>query len=316
MRLRRFSRLGAALLALAGGVSACATEAELDRTGTLRNPCFRNGTCSSGLECISGVCVDPDNPGGAGGMASGGAGGVGGVGGTAQGGTAQGGAAQGGSGGGGQAGMGGTGGTQAGAGGTGGTTTGPCQAPNHTCAGMCVPNKPENGCTLSLTCAPCPAPMNGFATCTAGGDCAFSCNSGFQKMGDTCVGSGGAGGGGTGGTGMMGGCAGGDCPDPPTGVMGCSSCGGCPNDWPISWDAVEGADKYIVRYACTIFPGPAFETTETTATLCADLGVCSNGLCANGGLSVTVEACNANGCSAPVQFTSGLPIACGGGVCC
>jgi hypothetical protein len=92
-----------------------------------------------------------------------------------------------------------TGGMSAGGGGSATTTTtttttttststgGGCAANEHECAGDCVGNTPQSGCLQSVACTPCPVPMNGSATCTAGGLCDVSCAVGYTKQGSSCV---------------------------------------------------------------------------------------------------------------------------------
>ena len=302
----------------AGWAAACAAGNAGDRTGDLGEACYKNGSCNGALVCVDGVCVvfpeaeggAPDAAGGTSG--TGGTGGVGGAGG------------QGGTGGAGTGGMSGQGGGGTGGSGGGGGSSGDCPSPNHMCNGMCVPGTPDNGCTNSTDCSPCPEPANSFSACTPAGDCTFSCFMGFQKMGDMCVGGGGSGGaggaggaGGTGGTGGGGTCTGTGCPATPTNLMGCTSCGGtCDTPWNMSWDPVADADYYEFTYICLLVPHVTNVGTKTTVDLCADIMACSNSLCANGLSGMSVAACNAMGCSAPATFTTGVPIACGGGVCC
>ncbi len=296
---------------------ACAAGEPQESTGTRGARCFQNGTCHGGLVCVNLICVidGSTDAGATGGTAGTGgtdaAGGAGGVGGGAGGGGSSAGA------GGATAGNGGTAGTTGGSGGAGGS--GGCQHPRHVCGGVCVQGTPENGCSKSTDCAPCPEPANGFASCTAGGECSFGCLQGYTKMGSECVGggAGGSGAGGAGGTGGGGTCSGAGCPTPPTNLMGCNSCGGtCDSPWPLTWDAVANADWYEVSYICLFTPNVKNVGNKTTADLCTEVGMCSNSLCANGASGVFVSACNAMGCSAPAQFTTGVPIACGGGVCC
>jgi hypothetical protein len=53
------------------------------------------------------------------------------------------------------------------------------------------------------------------------------------------------------------------------------------------------------------------------ADLCsAQVGMCASSECAFSVGSIEVQACNASGCSASVLFSSGIPLACGGGCCC
>jgi hypothetical protein len=64
---------------------------------------------------------------------------------------------------------------------------GMCGAGQHLCAGVCTPNTPESGCFQSPDCSPCPTTANGKATCNAQGLCDVSCNSGYDKSGNSCV---------------------------------------------------------------------------------------------------------------------------------
>lgn len=67
--------------------------------------------------------------------------------------------------------------------GTGGTLS--CASGQKLCGSNCVAPLPSNGCSGS--CNPCPAaPANAQASCT-GGQCDFTCNTGYSKSGQTCV---------------------------------------------------------------------------------------------------------------------------------
>jgi hypothetical protein len=57
----------------------------------------------------------------------------------------------------------------------------------HLCVGGCAGNTPESGCYQSATCAACPAPAGGTATCTASGACDFTCGPNTMKSGTKCV---------------------------------------------------------------------------------------------------------------------------------
>jgi hypothetical protein len=143
-----------------------------------------------------------DNPGGGGSgntgnTAGGGSAGMAG-GGTSAGGAPTGGASSGGASSGGAS----SGGSTAG-GGTGGAA---CPSGKKSCGGVCIAPSPGVGCVLQDNqCAACPSPpANGTSTCN-GTLCDFTCNSGYTKSGNACVGSGGggapAGGGGSTGSG-------------------------------------------------------------------------------------------------------------------
>jgi hypothetical protein len=79
----------------------------------------------------------------------------------------------------------------AGVGGTAATTSAStgssCNAPMHLCNGNCEGNTPDTGCYTSATCAACTPPTNGTSTCTATGQCDFTCNTGFMKSGNMCT---------------------------------------------------------------------------------------------------------------------------------
>ena len=127
---------------------------------------------------------------------------------------------------------------------------------------------------------------------------------------------GGAGAGGVGGSGAG---SGGSpmmmCPLAPTNLMGCPSCGNfCDSPWNVTWSPSANATHYIIEYQCFVQVS-SYQTSGTIADLCNEVGMCNNSLCANGTGPVTVKACNALCCSAPVTFPD-TPIACGGGVCC
>ena len=99
-------------LLVAAGVEGCGGG---QAPGTVRGPCYSNGTCNAGLACLSMVCVSPGT-GGTGGSA----GSTGGLGGRGAGGGAAGASGTGGSGGHDAGGAGGAAGAAAGASGTGG----------------------------------------------------------------------------------------------------------------------------------------------------------------------------------------------------
>ncbi len=67
------------------------------------------------------------------------------------------------------------------------TGGGACGAGQHMCPTGCMGNTPETGCLQSATCAACPAVANGKTTCNAQGLCDVSCDSGYNKNGNTCV---------------------------------------------------------------------------------------------------------------------------------
>lgn len=62
-----------------------------------------------------------------------------------------------------------------------------CDPPGHLCGGICVGNTPATGCYQSSTCASCPTPTNGTATCTMDGQCAAQCNSPYVPNGASCI---------------------------------------------------------------------------------------------------------------------------------
>jgi hypothetical protein len=64
---------------------------------------------------------------------------------------------------------------------------GMCGAGQHMCPAGCTGNTPESGCLQSPDCAACPVVANGKPTCNAQGLCDVSCNSGYNKSGNTCV---------------------------------------------------------------------------------------------------------------------------------
>ena len=105
--------------------------------------------------------------------------------------------------------------------------------------------------------------------------------------------------------------------DAPTNVVGCNSCGvQCDSPWDVTWDAVAGATFYLVEYQC-FMATPQYQTSNTTADLCTEVGMCSDSMCSFGVASVTVKACDGVCCSAPTAVpAAGAPITCGGGVCC
>jgi hypothetical protein len=103
----------------------------------------------------------------------------------------------GGSGGGGGAAGGGDAAT-AGTGGASGTASA-CPSTLKLCGGLCIPPRPENGCSpIDGNCNPCPTPpANSNATCTLN-SCDFTCMTGYRKtasgMGcESTAGAGGAG---------------------------------------------------------------------------------------------------------------------------
>ena len=111
-------------------------------------------------------------------------------------------------------------------------------------------------------------------------------------------------------------CVGGPTPAP-TNPHGCSWCMCC-DPWPISWDPVAGATYYVVRWKCSIQPEQAHNVGNVTsiADVCNDIDMC-NGMCVYTVGYIRVEACNAYGCSAPVDIpVNEIPITCGGGCCC
>jgi len=98
---------------------------------------------------------------------------------------------------------------------------------------------------------------------------------------------------------------------------GCQTCDCC-DPWPISWGAVPEATEYVVRWRCSINPEQVKKVGNVTkiADVCNDIDMC-NGMCAFTVGYIKVEACNADGCSAPVDIPTDLiPITCGGGCCC
>lgn len=62
-----------------------------------------------------------------------------------------------------------------------------CPADQHFCGGVCTGNTPQTGCFKSVACTACVAPAMGTSTCTATGDCDFTCGSGYMKSGSSCV---------------------------------------------------------------------------------------------------------------------------------
>ncbi len=104
---------------------------------------------------------------------------------------------------------------------------------------------------------------------------------------------------------------------PPTNVKGCTSCACC-DPWNITWSPVTGATRYDVAWKCSIFPVHVIDVKNVTKVdLCSSaIGMCNVSECANGVGAVSVQACNASGCSAQAFVTVGLPLACGGGCCC
>lgn len=69
-----------------------------------------------------------------------------------------------------------------------GSDAGPtCGSGQKLCSGICVANAPAYGCSGSAGCTPCPTPSMGQATCTAGGQCDFTCPGGYIKQGNDCV---------------------------------------------------------------------------------------------------------------------------------
>lgn len=165
--------------------------------------------CAQGETDVSvgGGSGDATSSGGIQGDAAGGTGLSGGTGGTTTGGT--GGVSTGGTGG---SESGGTGGSSTG--GTGGSTTGgtggaagtggTCPTGQKRCGSACVSPAPLVGCSLT-DCTPCPTvPPNSSGVCT-GGQCDFTCDSGYTKSGSGCVPAGTGGTGGTGGSGGSGG---------------------------------------------------------------------------------------------------------------
>jgi hypothetical protein len=67
------------------------------------------------------------------------------------------------------------------------TSTGGCGPTEHECAGQCVGNTIQSGCLQSMSCTPCPTPVNGSAICTAAGACDVICNAPYTKQGTSCV---------------------------------------------------------------------------------------------------------------------------------
>ncbi|MBZ5712510.1 hypothetical protein [Nannocystis pusilla] len=106
-------------------------------------------------------------------------------------------------------------------------------------------------------------------------------------------------------------------PPPPDMLAGCQTCDCC-DPWWISWDEVPGATYYQVRWKCSINPEQVHDVGAVTmiADVCNDIDMC-NGMCAFTVAYIRVEACNEDGCSAPVDIpTAGTPLTCGGGCCC
>jgi hypothetical protein len=160
---------------------------------------------------------------------------------------------------------------------------------------------------------------NGAAPAVGGGGQGGSGNEGGAGSTGGVGGSGAEGGGGSATGGMGGGGSGtggaSPCPDPPTGPIGCSGCSLiCSEVWPVTWTGSAGATHYIVTYHCAI-SNPTYSTMGTTVDLCTNMNMCDDAACAFGAGAVTVEACNASCCSAPVTFPD-TPSACGGGICC
>ncbi|MBK8996803.1 MAG: hypothetical protein IPM35_13790 [Myxococcales bacterium] len=196
----RLGRLGIAL-----GVTlllGCATAEQVDDEDGV-------GGASAGGSTGSGGKVDNPGGGGSGNAGSGGEAGSSGAssGGASSGGTSSGGASSGGA---------SSGGTSSGGTSSGGTSSGgaggSCAAGKKMCASVCIAPSPGVGCLLQDNqCTPCPnPPPNGTSTC-AGTLCDFTCNAGYTKSGNSCIGSGGggapAGGGGSTGSGGSSGCA-------------------------------------------------------------------------------------------------------------
>jgi hypothetical protein len=61
---------------------------------------------------------------------------------------------------------------------------GMCPAGKHDCNGACVSDTDPANCGKS--CAPCPAPMNGTASCN-GTACTITCKAGFHQCGAACL---------------------------------------------------------------------------------------------------------------------------------
>lgn len=109
-----------------------------------------------------------------------------------------------------------------------------------------------------------------------------------------------------------------ECPATPTSLMGCPACAAfCNADpWNVSWTAVPGASHYVLEYQCSLSV-VTYQTTSTDADLCSEVGLCTDGNCSFGVGPIRVQACNAANCSPKVAFDpTGIPTACGGGVCC
>lgn len=181
MRLARLGFVGLVALLL-----GCATAEQVDDEEGL-------GGASAGGSTGTGGKVD--NPGG-GGSGNAGSGGGAASGGTSSGGASSGGASSGGTSSGGAS----SGGASSGGASSGGTSSGggggSCAAGKKMCGGVCIAPSPGVGCLLQDNqCTACPSPpANGTSTC-AGTLCDFTCNSGFTKSGNSCIGSGGGGGG-------------------------------------------------------------------------------------------------------------------------
>lgn len=62
-----------------------------------------------------------------------------------------------------------------------------CNPPQHVCNGQCAGNTPDTGCTTSVSCSPCPSPVNGMAACAINGTCDVTCNAPYVKSGGSCV---------------------------------------------------------------------------------------------------------------------------------
>lgn len=78
------------------------------------------------------------------------------------------------------------------------------------------------------------------------------------------------------------------------------------------------ATHYVVRWRCSINPEQVIDVGDVTmiGDVCNDIDMC-NGMCAFTVGYIRVEACNADGCSAPVDIpVDEIPITCGGGCCC
>ena len=169
---------------------------------------------------------------------------------------------------------------------------------------FCVDNGDSNGSS---------SPANGSggaSTAGSGGAAGVTSSSSATTSGSTTTTSGS-----TSGAASSSSSGGGNCNLPaPTMVTGCGTCDCCDN-WSAAWEPVSGATHYTLSWQCSIFPKETWDTVNTTAELCNEVGMCSS--CGGAITPVEIQACDSSCCGAAAKIPDGqTPITCGGGCCC